>query len=173
MRRSVALVAAAVTTFTLVVLVSVVYAYRGLAAGPSSVPLGNDPSVKTVEVGNVAPADAASVGSQPSLAQTPNLSIQAAASIAAQYIHRTDLFSAELSTYNGTPAFKIAFSSGEIVYVSTSGVVLGVVPPPTYSTMPSSGGGSGGHFSSGSGGRSEHEGGAEHEGGDDGGGGGD
>ncbi len=169
MRRSVALVAAAVTTFSLVMLVSVVYAYRGLAAGPSSLPTGNDPSVKTVEIGSGAPVSGTSAGVQPSLAQTPSLSVQEAASIAGQFIHATDLYSAALSTYNGMPAFKIAFSSGELVYVSMNGVVLGVVPPPSYATVPSSGGSGGRSFSSGSHSGGEHEGGAEHEGGDDGG----
>ncbi len=174
MRRSVALVAAAVTTFSLVVLVSVVYAYRGLAAGPSSARLGSDPSVKTVEVGNAAPSDSASAGSQLSLGQAPTLSVQAAGSIASQFINQTDLYSAEMSTYNGVPAFKIAFSSGAIVYVSMSGTVLDVVPPPSPSTMSGSGGNSGGHSFSFRGGSSsgEHESEPEHESGDDGGSGG-
>jgi hypothetical protein len=164
MRRSVALVAAAVTTFSLVVLVSVVYAYRGLAAGPSSASLSADQSVKTVPVADTGSVQAASDNQQAALSQATNLSVQAAASIASQYLNRTDLFSAELSTYKGSPAYKITFSSGAVVYVSMSGEVLGEELPPTYSTTTgSSGGSSSFHSASGSSSSGGHEGGTEHE----------
>ncbi len=175
MRRKVALISAAITTFSVVVLVSVVYAYQGLAAGPAAGQSGANQTPRTVQVadstGQQSPSNSAA---QPALSQPQGLSVQAAASIAAQFIHRTDLYSAQMSSYNGAPAFKISFSSGEVVYVSTSGVVLAVVPPPALSTMSQPQTGSGGHAFS-SGGSYEHESESEHESGssDDSGGGGD
>lgn len=166
MRRSVALVAAAVTTFSLVVLVSVVYAYRGLAVGPASAPVGASQSVKTVPVADTGSAQVASGSQLPSLSQAANssLSVEAAASIASKFLNRTDLLSAELTTYSGSPAYKIAFSLGAAVYVSMSGEVLGEELPPTYSTATSLHRGSGGNsFSPSSHSSGEHEDGTEHE----------
>jgi len=160
MRRSVALVAAAVTTFSLVVLVSVVYAYKGLAAGPSSAVLNAGQSVKTVSVGDTGSVQAAPGGQQPSLSQSANsnLTVQAAASIASQFLNRTDLLSAQLTTYKGSPAYKITFSSGAAVYVSMDGLILGEDLPPTSSTSTSFHRGSGGSsFSSSSHSSYEHE----------------
>ncbi len=147
MRRSVALVSAAITTFSIVVLGSVVYAYRGLAAGPAAAGSGSLPAIQSVQVSNADVAQPAVASDQlaapqPAAAQAPTLSVQAAASIAAQYLHRTDLYSAEMSSYNGAAAFKITFVSGDAVYVSMSGQILGVVTAPTYATtyVPHSGG---------------------------------
>lgn len=169
MRRNLALISAAVTTFTLVVLVSVVYAYSGLAAGAASLPSNAGPSVKTIQVGPSTGRSDSAVAPV-SEAQASVLSPQAAASVAAQFLHRTDLYSAELSTYNGTPAYKIAFVSGDVCYVSMGGQVLAVVPA-AVPTSPSPYYGSGGGHGSGSGGSREHDGGteSEHESGDGGG----
>lgn len=174
MRRSVALVSAAITTFSIVILGSVVYAYRGLAAGPASAGSGSIPAVQSVPVANAdmaQPAVAAQpVAAQPAAAQAPTLSVQAAASIAAQYLHRTDLYSAELTTYNGASAFKITFVSGDAVYLSMSGQVLGVVMAPTYGSayVPKSGGHWRGPSGGGGGDGGHDDGGHDDSGGDSG-----
>jgi hypothetical protein len=148
----------------LVVLVSVVYAYKGFAASPSSASPNAGQAVKTVQISDTGSIVAASGNQQPALSQSTNLSVQSAAFIASQYLNRTDLYSAELSAYNGTPAYKITFSSGAIVYVSMSGTVLGEQLPPTYSSTSSNSHGSGGgSFSSGSHSSGGHEDGSEHE----------
>ncbi len=169
MRRNLALISAAVTAFTVVVLVSVVYAYSGFAASQSNSTPNSDPAVKTIQVSpaaansqsqSVAPAAA-------SVSQTTTLSPQDAGSLAAQFLHRTDLLSAQLASYNGTPAYKITFVSGEVAYVSMSGQILGVVPAAATAAPPllgSSGSGGGSHRSGGGGSY-----GGEHEGGDGGG----
>lgn len=169
MRRTVALVSAGITAFSLVVLISVVYAYRGLAAGPSSAALSAGPSVKTVEVASADAPQSAPAGVQPALAQAPNVSAQAAAVIASQYLHRTELASAEMSSYNGVAAFKITFGSGDTVYVSMTGQVLGFVPAPTYATTTTFGHGGHGYSGPGGGGGNGHDDSGEHDGGDGGG----
>ncbi len=162
MRRNVAMVSAAVTTFTLVVLISVVYAYSGTAASASSLVPASNPAVKTIQVQDPQSVQPTAGSTTPGLA-APAISAQSAASIAAQFVHRTDLFSAEMSTYNGAPAFKILFSNGEAVFVSLGGQVLGVVPAATYVPSAPSGGGGGGRGSNSSSHGGSDDSGSEHE----------
>ncbi len=163
MRRNLALISAAVTAFTVVVLVSVVYAYSGFAAAQSGSAPSADPAVKTVQVGASGSDPQSQVVAPASASQSTTMTPQAAASLAAQFLHRTDLFSAELSSYNGAPAYKITFASGEVAYVSMSGQILGVMPAPAPTNAPlllgSGGTHSGSHHSGGGGSYSEHEGG--------------
>jgi hypothetical protein len=91
---------------------------------------------------------------------------QDAASIAAKALNRTDLYSVELATYQGVQAYKVTFSSGDIVYVSLTGQVLGTEPPPAPILVTQSGGGSSRHGGGGGGGSSSGE--HEHEGGEGG-----
>ena len=48
-----------------------------------------------------------------------------AASIAAQFLNRSDLYSVESTTINGIDAYKVVFSSGDVVYVGLDGMVIG------------------------------------------------
>jgi len=93
----------------------------------------------TAEAPAPAPAAAAS-----------GVSAQNAAQIAARYLGRTDLYSVEVSQYNGASAYMVTFSSGDIVYVSLDGQILFVKAAK-------------GQIASGGGGGHEHEKG-EHEG---------
>jgi len=69
-----------------------------------------------------------------------------AAGIAAQYMGRADLYSVETSILNGNTVYKVVFSSGDIVYLSLDGQVLGVAPAPvTVAPNNGSGGSGGGH----------------------------
>jgi hypothetical protein len=52
---------------------------------------------------------------------------QQAAEIAALYMGRTDLYSVENSTVNDQPAYLVTFSSGDQVFISLDGQVLSVV----------------------------------------------
>lgn len=168
MRRNIPLISAAVTTFSLVILASVVYAYQAMAA-PPSVPLpgGNQPGVPA-RVEASAPLDPAA---------SSNVSPQDAAALAAIYLNRTDAFSVELAVFNGTQSYKVTFSSGDIAYVALNGQVLGNVPAPAavVSSVPARprGSGQGGGRSGGGGGGGDEGGGGAGggEGGGEGGGG--
>ena len=59
------------------------------------------------------------------------LTPQEAALVAANFLGRTDLYSVEFTTWNGTNIFKVTFSSGDVVYVDLNGQVLGSEPPET------------------------------------------
>jgi len=55
---------------------------------------------------------------------------QDAAQIAAQFLGRSDLYSVESDFLNGTSAYKVTFSSGDVVYVNPQGHVISVVAAP-------------------------------------------
>ncbi len=129
MRRSVALISAAATTFSLVLIASVVYAYQVMAAPRPTVQTTSS-SQSPVALND--PAAAASGAAAPSV--VASLAPQDVAAIAAKFLNRSDPYSVELTTYNGVQAYKVTFSSGDIVYVTLTGEVLGVgqAPAPTF-----------------------------------------
>jgi hypothetical protein len=49
---------------------------------------------------------------------------QTAANLAAEAINRQDVYSVETSTYEGAEAYKVVFSSGDVVYIAPDGTVL-------------------------------------------------
>ena len=117
MKKSSLFISAALTTFVLVVLASAITVYRVNSNGGSQAGYEQSSSV-----------------SQPA---TPSLTLQQAAVAAAGYLGQSDLYSVESSVYKGTPAFKVIFSSGDVVYVATSGQVLAVAY--TQAIVPQSG----------------------------------
>lgn len=121
MRRNIPLISAALTTFSLVMLASVVYAYQAMAAPP---PL---PSAEANQPGIGAPVEASA---PPEPAARPNVSPQDAAALAAKFLNRTDAFSVEVAVFNGAQSYKVTFSSGDIAYVAMDGQVLGIAPAP-------------------------------------------
>jgi uncharacterized membrane protein YgcG len=153
MRKSTMFISAALTAFVLAILAGVVTAYKQMSvpAQQAAQPPAATPQPIAMQV---------AVPTQQTFVQA-----QDAATIASTYINRTDLFSVELADFNGSQAYKVTFSSGDIVYVSMIGQVLAAQPPPAPIVVvvkkPSNNGGSNGV---GGGGGS---GGGEHEGGDD------
>jgi hypothetical protein len=119
MIKSVTFISMVVTTFVLVLLAGVVYAYQGFAASaPTSTPQATM-NPQTVDL---------SLNAQP---QTNNsdISPQDAASTAVNFSNRKDLYSVELADFNGSQTYKVTFSSGDTIYVSLNGQVVGSAPP--------------------------------------------
>ena len=131
MRRGVTLVAAGITAFTLVVLVSVTYAVRAAASRQVPASLAGRP-LNSPERTN---------SREPSQVQ---ISPRDAANLAAAAMERGDAYSVELGEWNGVPAFKVTFSSGDVAYISLAGEFLGSVPVVQYLSAPGGGGGGGG-----------------------------
>ena len=77
----------------------------------------------------------------PSAEVTAAISPEDAATIAAQYMGRSDLYSVEATSLYGNTVYKVVFSSGDIVYIGLDGQVIGVAPAQIVdpSTMGSSG----------------------------------
>jgi hypothetical protein len=121
MKRSVTLISVAITAFSIVVLSSVVY---GLRAAASSRPDPVAAVTSVLEVG-LSPELAAASGFA-----SPRISPQAAVTVASEFLGRTDAYSIQLTDYKGQPAFKVTFTSGDVVFVSVAGQVLEVIPAP-------------------------------------------
>jgi uncharacterized membrane protein YgcG len=120
MIKSVTFISMVVTTFVLVLLAGVVYAYQGYAASAPSPALQATSNPQIVDL---------SLNAQ-SQTNTSNISPQDAASTAVKFSNRTDLYSVELADFNGSQTYKVTFSSGDTIYVSLNGQVVGSAPPP-------------------------------------------
>ncbi len=96
-------------------------------------------------------SSAAAQAAQPAVV-TPQQASQAAAS----YMHEKDLYAVESVSYYGSTAYKVTFSSGATVFVSTYGQIMLALSASSGSTSSGSsggggGGGSGSHYSDGGG----------------------
>jgi hypothetical protein len=115
------LISVGITAFSIVLLASVVYGLRAAASprldAPAAAAGASAPQVSTG-------LDGAAV------VQNSQISPQAAVTLASEFLNRADPFSVQLADYNGVQAYKITFSSGDLVYISLSGQVLGSLPAP-------------------------------------------
>lgn len=113
------LISAALTTFVLVVLanVSAVYAQIRNTAAIQPTPAATE----TIPAPNL----------------TVQVTPQEAATIASNFLGKTDLYSVETAAWNGVDAYKVVFSSGTIVYISMDGLVIGTeAPQPVFVSAP-------------------------------------
>jgi len=118
MKKTPLFISGVLTTFVLVVMAGVITAFRSI---PSASAVAATPQPTPVE----ATATATAV---PTL-----ISPQDAAQIAARILGRTDLYAVESATLNAADAYKVTFSSGDVVYISLTGEVLQVVSAPSNS----------------------------------------
>ena len=121
MIKSVTFISMVVTTFVLVLLAGVVYAYQGFAASAPTPTLQSDINPQTVDL---------ALNAQSPQTNTSDISPQDAASTAVKFSSCTDLYSVELADFNGYQTYKVTFSSGDTIYVSLNGQVVGSAPPP-------------------------------------------
>ncbi len=146
MGKIVMIVSLAVTAFMLIVTAGAIYAYRDTsvaAAAPA-------PTQAATE----APAPLQMVAAPAAPTVVSEVSPQDAASIAAKFLNRTDLYSVELADLQGVRTYKITFTSGDVVFVGLTGqVISSVAPPPPAApaVVVVSGGGGGGHHRGGGG----------------------
>ena len=129
--KSALFVSAALTAFTLAVVAAVFAAYN---------------SAKTIDVAAAASPTqemaATDIPTQPGpTATTASAPTQVdpiqAASLAAQYMKKTDVYSVESASINGVNQYKVVFSSGDIVYVGLDGNIISVAAAqPTVAPQP-------------------------------------
>ena len=121
MRKSTIFISAALTTFALAILYSVVYAYRNgtatTATSSAITPVATDVPAATPETPTTV---------------TP---VQAA-QIASQVLGHNDLLSAESANLNGVDTYKISFQSGNVVYVGLDGQILSIQTVPQVIMVP-------------------------------------
>lgn len=121
MKRGVTLMSIAITAFSVVIMASVVYGYR-VSASPKAAPQAS-PAVAATRLSPELVSEA-STG-------TTRYSPRAAVGLASEFLGRTDAYSVELAQYNGLQAYKVTFLSGDVVYVSLDGQILGSELPTT------------------------------------------
>lgn len=158
MRKSTLFISAALTTFMLAVLFGVVSAYQNIVKSAQPMTDQAQPTA-AVEMVNV-----------PMPTQATIITPEDAAALASQVIGRTDLFSAEITQFNGADVYLVTFSSGDLVYVGFDGQILSISKiAVTVINQPApnnGGGGNGGNNNKNDDDGGEHEDG-EHEGDDD------
>jgi hypothetical protein len=159
MRKSTLFISAALTTFMLAILFGVASAYQNIVGSTQTVAAQPQPTAMEQMV------------SQPAAPIIPtqalNITPEAAAAVASKVLGRTDLYSVEISQFEGAEAYLVTFSSGDIVYLSLDGQVLSISKLPVTTTVIARHGGGGNDDSnttSSNTGGGEHE---DHEGGSD------
>ena len=158
MRKSTLFISAALTTFMLAVLFGVVSAYQGMASSTALAAAQLQPTAAVVAVVNQQPAPI--VPTQP-----VNITPDAATAIASKVLGRTDLYSVEVTQFEGADAYLVTFSSGDLVYLSLDGQVLSISKIKVDTVKKWSGGGNSGSRGGNTGGGQPS--GGEHESGDD------
>lgn len=120
------LISAVLTAFILVMGTGIASAYQRVNASIEAVKVNATANAARVE--NVQPVvDNVSANA---VVQT-TLTHQDAALIAANFLGQTDLYSVENAVWEGTDAYKVVFSSGDVVYINMNGDVIGTEAPET------------------------------------------
>lgn len=162
MRKSTLVISAMLTMFLMATMFGVTSAYQQIVKNNAK------SAVSSVTVAQ--PAVAATV---PPVAQTLVVTPEQATTIAIDFLGDTNVYSVETVVYEGVPAYLVTFSSGDLVYVSSSGQILAntKLAPIVVAAQPSrgnSGNSDDGQTSNTSGGgEGEHESHESHDGGDD------
>lgn len=169
MRKTTLFISAALTAFMLAVMFGVVTAYQNVAgstaqpeaAQASGVDMAQAPVVELPQ----APAQMPTQIPAEVPAQPANVTPEEAAAIASKVIGRTDLYSVEMTQFEGVDAYLVTFSSRDLVYVSLQGQVLSISKLPV--TIVANSSGKNPDRNENKGGERESHDDDEHEGGDD------
>ena len=169
MKKSSMFISAAITTFILAILAGVIFYARTSAL---SAPIA---TMTSTNANTQAPTDTLAPTDTATLAPTATSSVvspQEAAFIAGTALGDTKIFSVDTVTRYGMDAYKVTFSSGNVVFVAPDGHIMVITNLATLNgdsaptQPPSSGGGSSSSSSSSSGsGSSNHSGGGDDHGG--------
>lgn len=163
MRKSTLFISTVLTIFMMATIFGVASAYQQIVRNQNTVAQVSAAQVAPV----VQPANLQPVSVPTVIAVvTP----EQATTIASTFLNDTSVYSVETVDYQGVVAYLVTFSSGNLVYVSTTGEILAVSQIPPIVVVRNTGGNSNGGSApvNNSGGEQEdHEDNEEHEGGDD------
>lgn len=116
MRKGTLFISVVLTTFMLAVLFGVASAYQKIITSKDEVAAEQPTAAVDLVSAPVAPAAAVPTQIAP----------EVAADIAAKVIGQTDLYSVEVTQFEGADAYLVTFSSRDIVYMSLDGRVLSI-----------------------------------------------
>lgn len=159
MRKSTLFISTVLTIFMMATIFGVASAYQQIVRNQSAA--AQVSAVQVAPVAQIAPA-------QP-VASVPTLTIvtpEQATTIASTFLNDTSVYSVETVDYQGVVAYLITFSSGNLVYVSTTGEILAVsrIPPVVVARNTGGNSNNSGNSNNENGEHEDHE---EHEDGDD------
>ena len=117
MRKSTLFVSTVLTMFMLATMFGVVSAYQQGKANAVATEVTAEPDVQQVATVEPTPTQSA----MPAV-----VSPEQATTIAVDFMADTDVYSVEVVEYEGKPAFLVTFSSGQLVYVSSTGEILSI-----------------------------------------------
>ena len=161
MRKSTLFISTVLTIFMMATIFGVASAYQQIVRNQSTA--AQVSAVQVAPVVQVAPAQPA--------ASVPTLTIvtpEQATTIASTFLNDTSVYSVETVDYQGVVAYLVTFSSGNLVYISTTGEILAVSKIPPVVIARNTGGNSNNSSSNNDNDdHEEHENHEEHEGGDD------
>ncbi|MDO8752792.1 MAG: hypothetical protein Q7J80_02770 [Anaerolineales bacterium] len=164
MRKSTLFISVVLTTFMLAVLFGVAAAYQGIVVNSTeTAAVQPQPTTGAEMVSNsFAPGV---IPTQVVPTQVVNLAPEAAADLASKVLGRTDLYSVEVTQFEGVDVYLVTFSSGDLVYLSLDGQFLSIskLPVTVITQVNTAIGGNGGGGNGGGG-----NGGGGDDGGDDG-----
>jgi hypothetical protein len=121
MRKSTLFISAVLTTFMLAVMFGVASAYQSIVRSNEAVAV-QQPTAAAQMIS--APIVAAPIEAVP--AQAANITPEAATDIASKLLGRTDLYSVEITQFEGADVYLVTFSSGDIVYISLDGQIRSI-----------------------------------------------
>ena len=138
MKKNTLFLSAAITTFILVILASLLLKLKSggfvsPAAALALTPVSTQVPTDTLQPTNTQqPADTATL--QPSA--DGSITPQEAVFIASNALGNTSVYSVDTETRYGLDVYKVTFSSGHIVYVSPRGVILSINSPQAIVIQP-------------------------------------
>jgi len=119
MRKSTLFISIVLTTFMLAVLFGVVSNYQRIVAPTEVAAASPAPTDQPIVFNDSqAPTEAA--------LQLQNITPEAASALAAKILGRTDLYSVEVTQFEGADVYLVTFSSRDIVYVGLDGSILSI-----------------------------------------------
>ncbi|MFN8411769.1 MAG: PepSY domain-containing protein [Anaerolineales bacterium] len=157
MRKSTLFISTVLTMFMMATIFGVASAYQQIVKN-------RDAMAQTVAT---QPAVVQEVAvQQPAPVQSTVITPEQATTIATTFLNDTNVYSVETVDYQGVVAYLVTFSSGNLVYVDTTGQILAVSQIPPVVVVNNHKGNSGNDNNNNSSSTS-HESSEEHEGGDD------
>ena len=127
------LISAALTAFILVIATSIASAYQRVNASIESINV--QATAAAQQVAAVQQVEPVAVVPMPTEEIQVMLTHQEAALVAANFLEQTDLYSVENVVWEEVDAYKVVFSTGDVVYVSMYGDILGTEAPPVTTVV--------------------------------------
>jgi hypothetical protein len=128
MKKNALFLSAAITTFILVILATLVLKVRNGGFVSSAAAASAVPAVSSTQ----APTDTLQPTDTATLAPTANpafISPQEAVDIASRALGNTQVYSVDTEIRFGLDVYKVTFSSGHIVFVNPQGIILAINSP--------------------------------------------